>query len=373
MQRLFRHWKKIAIGGVLSVVLLCALAIVWIDWLAKVAIETAGTSALGVSTTLDTLHLGLARGDCNLAGLKIANPEGFKAAEFIKLDEGAVDISLGTLMHETIEISQLTLTGVHVNLIKEAQRANYRVIVDNVARFESGRDKPQEEVREKHQKKFIIHDIMIRDVNVFVDLLPFGGELTELNIPIPELHLENVGTDTPKGETLAKVTATIVKALLNAVLAKGESLLPPEMLEDLRDRLADLHPLETLRAWRQERLSGERPRLIQRDPGAVRARFQERRSRRLGNGSPQPPQPLQGQGDEPALTPTPSQWEEQPLDPTSGAPPPDEPSDEQIDPSGDNQTGDAAQSTPPPPDQPRPPRRLRSLLPRRRPAPPERP
>ena len=40
--------------------------------------------------------------------------------------------------------------------------------------------------------------------------------------------------------------------MLEAVLTKGESLLPPELLDDLAEKLAEFHPLQNLRQRRQD-------------------------------------------------------------------------------------------------------------------------
>jgi len=273
--RLLKHLKKIVLAVLLVVVLLVVLAVLWINQLAKAGIEFAGTSALGVATTVDRVAIGILSGSCQLSGLQVANPPGFKSSHFLRLKEGTIDVALGSILKDTVEVPLLTLRGIEVNLVRENGPANFRTIVDNIARFEASRNQTDEPPPdEKSRKKFIFHEVVIEDVSVFIDLLPLGGKLTQLTVPIDEIRLTNVGSEGNNGETLARVTAIVVKALLDAIITKGENILPPELLSELREKIADLKPLKTLRANILERLSTEGRN------GPLRTRRQERIRRR---------------------------------------------------------------------------------------------
>src|SRR5262249_46678556 len=113
---------------------------------------------------------------------------------------------------------------------------------------------------------YLVHSVLIRDVHVHMDLLPRGGKLTQFDVPIELLELKDVGAESSRGENLARIIATIVRALLEAVLDKGESILPAETLEELSGMLSELNPLETLRAFRNS--------------------LQERREQRRQHGEP---------------------------------------------------------------------------------------
>lgn len=232
------------------VVLIAGLvALLSIDYLARVAIETAGSRALGVNTSLDEISLGIFSDRSSLAGFQVANPAGFESSYFLRLDDGALNMSLFNVLEDTIEIDQLTLSGIHLNLVREKQQANYGTILANTRRFDDKNAQPEKSglAAGKH---FLIRSVVIRDVQVHLDLLPIGGKLTELDVPIELLELSDVGAESSRGENLAKIIATIVRALLEAVLAKGESILPPETQQELSDILSELKPLETLRDLR---------------------------------------------------------------------------------------------------------------------------
>src|SRR5262249_22943044 len=132
-------------------------------------------------------------------------------------------------------VPRLALRGIRMNLVRENRETNYRTIVDNIIQFEKNRKSgPRDD--EVH-KKFIFREVLIEDVAVDINLLPLGGKLTQLTVNIEQLQLENVGSEGNNGETLARVTAVLVKAVLDAVIEKGESILDSETLGDLRERL----------------------------------------------------------------------------------------------------------------------------------------
>jgi hypothetical protein len=269
-----KYIKRIVLGVVLALTVSVILAIVWIDWLAKAGIETAGTMALGVATTVDRVKIGILAGDFSMSGLQVANPSGFRSSHFLKLDDGAIDVSLGTLIQGTVEVPVLTLSGIHMNLVKESGQANFRTIIDNLAKFEATRNTPDAPAEKGSRKKFIFREVLIRDVDVLIDLLPLGGKLTQLTVKIDELRLEDVGAEGNRGETLARVTATVVRALLDAVIEKGETILPPELLSELREKMGGLQPLKALRSIIKE------PLLPGGGNGPIRTRLRERKSRR---------------------------------------------------------------------------------------------
>jgi len=238
---------RIALALIALVVVGLVATVLVIDRIAKMAIEYAGTTALGVDTTLDGISIGILRPSSSLDGLQVANPIGFDSNYFIRLEHGVLDMSLGNLLNETVEIERLKLSGINVNLVRENQGANFRQIISNIREFQS----KQEKQPTSGEKKFRIREVLIEDVKVNVDLLPFAGKLTQLDVPIKELRLENVGSDELGGENLSRIVSTVVYALLEAVIAKSESVLPPGMAEELSETLSELKPLETFRAIRE--------------------------------------------------------------------------------------------------------------------------
>ncbi len=228
--------KKLAIlAGALVVVLVAIVAIVFmsIDAIAKVAIERGSTYALGVQTTLRSADVGILSGEFALSGLDVANPEGFESDHFLQLDKGYLAVSLGSLRQDIVEVPTLALTGIDVNLEKRGGKANYKIITDNLKRFESGDtgDDGAQADGGGAGKKFVVREIIIRDVNVKVDIA-----MTRMEVPIEEIRMTDIGSESM---TTAELTDRVVKMILAAIVKNGAHL-PADLVNDLGGALAEL-------------------------------------------------------------------------------------------------------------------------------------
>ena len=226
---------KIVLVLVVLLVLVVAGVAFYLDAIAKGAIETGATYALGVRTTLDEADVGVISGEFTMKGLNVANPEGFQGDYFLQLGEGYVDVSMGSLRQDTVELPLLTLTTINIRLEKKGDESNYKVILDSLKRLESG----EGEDKKMAGKKFNIQEIVISDVNVEVDMLGIGGELSRINVPIDEIRLTNVGTH---GADTSEVTNVIIKAIMAAVMANAADL-PADLVNDLGSAMQGLTSL----------------------------------------------------------------------------------------------------------------------------------
>lgn len=247
--------KKSGIGKKIAIVLLVLIALVVIGvvillsqvgTLVKVGVEKGGTFALGTNTTLEKADIGVFSGKVGLTNLNIANPQGFKSTEFFSMGNGQVEVTLPSLSKSVIEVPLIKFDAIRVNLEKKEGASNYNVILENLKRATGGdkpaTDKPKPTEPAGDSKKFIVKSIQIRDVKVHVDLLGTGGsadKLAEVNIPIDEVLLSDVGTAENGGVDLQTLASVIVNAVLGAAADKGQNL-PPEFLNDLKGQVAGL-------------------------------------------------------------------------------------------------------------------------------------
>ena len=230
--------KIVAVLLILLVLATVAVAL-YIDTIAKTAIERGATYALGVETTLGSADVGLLSGTFSMGDLTVANPAGFESPYFTHLGQGDVKVALGTLRQQTVELPTLTLTDLEMHLEKKEGEANYGVILDNLSRFESGEDAE----KKADGKKFVINEVLIQRIIVHVQLLPIGGDLTKLDVPIDEIRLRNVGSDSDGSMLMCELTSVIIKAVLAAIVQKGGGLIPADVLGDLGQGLAGLESL----------------------------------------------------------------------------------------------------------------------------------
>lgn len=221
-----------------------------IDSIAKRAIESGGTYALGVPTTLNSASVGILGGTFSMSGLNVANPPGYGTAPFLSLGDGSVAVSLSSLREPTVRLPHLSLDNLSVSLEKKGGKANYAVILDNLSKLSSGSSAPKSGGDEK---KFVINELSLKNIKVGVDLVGGPGaigNLTKVTIPIQEVKLENVGQTGSgvggSGVTLSQLSSIIVQAVLAAAAEKGNGILPTEILGELQGGLANLGQLDKL-------------------------------------------------------------------------------------------------------------------------------
>ncbi|HPD31389.1 MAG TPA: hypothetical protein PLL20_15455 [Phycisphaerae bacterium] len=240
--------RKIILVVVVVLVVLVVAVVLGIDRIAKTGTEVGATYALGVPTTLDSADIGILQGRTELQQLQVNNPEGFDSPHFLKLNRGALTVSLGSLTSDLVEVPEFTLEGIEVNLEKKGAQSNYQVILDNLKKFESQGESEPAKKETKEGKRFVIRETLIKDVKVRVKAAPLGATLIDVTVPIDEIRLRDVGSDSNKGVLVSELTGTILKAIILATAEKGGNLIPKDVLGDLDGALKSLASLKDVGA-----------------------------------------------------------------------------------------------------------------------------
>src|SRR5262245_51670383 len=111
---------KTLIKLVLIVIVLVIVAVVgafiYIDTIAKSAIERGSTHALKVDTKLSSASLKIFKGQLVMDKLNVSNPTGYKSNHFLNLNNGDVAVTLGSLTKDVVEVPYLHLTNIDMNL-----------------------------------------------------------------------------------------------------------------------------------------------------------------------------------------------------------------------------------------------------------------
>jgi hypothetical protein len=256
--------KLLVVLGFL-VLLLAVGAIVFafsqLNSIAKTAIEKGGTYAMGVDTKVDSVSVGLLSGKFSLSKLNIANPQGYAAPSFLALGSGSVALDAASLTQPVITLPTFALSDLTLSLERKAGQANYQTILDNLKKaadaISTATGSSSSAPSSGNEKKLVINDLSIRNIQVNVDLLGADGavgqalnQATRVSIPIDEIKLQNVGkTGTGvggTGVTVSQLASIIVQAVLGAAADKGAGVLPADLLSDLQGRLASLGDLKSI-------------------------------------------------------------------------------------------------------------------------------
>ena len=231
---------RIFFGLVVLLVLLGFGALLFVDSLAKQAVERGGTHALGVATRLDSASIGIFSGRFGLDGLAVANPPGFARPDFFALRTARLELPLSTLLSQRVTIPALELEGIALDIERNAGGTNYGVILDHLTGPDSGSAPGGGGSAEAGGgKTFVVKRLVVRDVRASVQLVPSGGDLTKLDLAVPDIVVEDLASDM----TLPQLCALVVKLVIQSAVQAGEGHLPAELLADLRGRMDGLKDL----------------------------------------------------------------------------------------------------------------------------------
>jgi len=229
-----------AVGfGILFAIL--AAFYLYIDVIAGASIEKGATYAMGVESKVGFVRLGLLAGSFRIGSLDIANPPGFDAKHLLKLGDGRLDVSIDSLQSDVVEIPTFVLEGVDVALEKAQGTTNFGVILANLKRFESKGSKPAPTESEEAGpgKRFIVRELVIRDLSAHVEHTEGLGDIGAINVTVPEIRLTNIGARNAQGVVLSELTNIIMKAIFEAIAKYGANL-PGVFAGELRNGLGGL-------------------------------------------------------------------------------------------------------------------------------------
>jgi len=208
------------------------------DRIAGASIERGASYALGVDTQVGFIRVGFLTGTLRIGSLRIDNPPGFESKRLLELGDARLEVSLNSLQQPVVEVPSFALEGVTVSLEKAQGASNFGKVLANLERFErSGSPPPGEAEEAGSAKRFVVHEVVIRDVSAHVEHTEGIGALGAIDVTVPEIRLANVGAHNAKGVVLSELTNILMKAIFQAIVKQGTNL-PDFLAADLRHGLA---------------------------------------------------------------------------------------------------------------------------------------
>jgi hypothetical protein len=175
----------------------------------------------------------------DLGGLSIGNPEGFRDEPFVDIGSIHGEWQNGTILSEELVIDELAIDDVTVNLERSNGRTNFGKILENIQSL--GKDgEPSKPSGTEAPRTLVVKRIVVRNVvaNVHLDGVPLASGTAQ--VKVPKIELEDFKSDGSTKEILAKLTSTIVRAVLDSTVDAGSATLPKEILGELKGGLSGL-------------------------------------------------------------------------------------------------------------------------------------
>ncbi|MHC4122806.1 MAG: AsmA family protein [Planctomycetota bacterium] len=233
--------KNIVLSVVLVIVVILVLAVVGFSIFGekaiKAGIETVATNILKVGVTLEKIDLGLLQGKVEIADLKVNNPPGYAHEKLLELGTGKVQVSIGSLLSDTVKIKEIKLDGINLAIEQKGLSNNLKDVINSLPKAD---EKSKEEAEEG--KNVEIEELEISNVKVLAKLLPVGGKETTIPLKLPTIRMSNIGGKDEKvstGELVKKIMVAITEKITEA----GRGILPDDMLKSMGDALNNVRDI----------------------------------------------------------------------------------------------------------------------------------
>lgn len=177
-----------------------------LDGLVKQAIERWGPEITGVSVRVQSVRIEVAEGRGAIRGLVVGNPKGFNSPQALKLAEMRLTLDPASVTKDVVVIKELVLVAPEVTYERGQGSDNMTVIQKNVDRWVAQHAGGKQDAGPG--RKFVIENLRVRDGNAQLG--------TTLSVPMPDLHLRDVGRKSG-GATAGEVVKGVWDAMLRSV------------------------------------------------------------------------------------------------------------------------------------------------------------
>ncbi len=226
MFKLFKKVRTLAVIAVIAVVVVVLGGSVVVDGLVRRGIEAGATRALKVGVVIDHLGLALMSGSAGMTGLAVDNPAGFEAEHLLTLEEGRIQLEIGSLLKDVVNIRDIQLKGAHVVVEQKGLvNNNLQTVLKGLPRSDG--TKPSE----PSGKKLHIDNLAMTDITVEIR---FSGLLVKrdaVSLSLPPIRMKDVGSD--KAIDTAGLTAQILAAIAKGVAEQASGILPDHIIGNM--------------------------------------------------------------------------------------------------------------------------------------------
>ncbi|EEF60394.1 hypothetical protein [Pedosphaera parvula] len=216
--------KKTLIRIVLGLGILLVVALVAVFFslnsIVKKGVETVGPQITKVDVKLGSANISPFGGSGQLSKLFVGNPEGYKTASAIQVGDVKVAVKVGSVLSDTIMVEQINIQAPEITMEGTLTGNNLSKILENLNSTSETKEKVKNEpTAGKKEKKFIVKDIVVNGAKVHLNITALGQTLG-MTVPIPDIHLQNVGTG-EGGVSAAELSRQILKPILAGAVEAG--------------------------------------------------------------------------------------------------------------------------------------------------------
>lgn len=220
--------KKILSIVAIAIVAVIAGAIIYIS-LSYSSLVKAGVEEYGPRYTQTTVELGgvsasLFGGEITIDDFLIGNPEGHKTSHAFKVASVNVDADMSSLTGDTIRITEVVIEAPDIIYELGDGGSNLETIQNNVSKAAGGDQAKAADSGGGEGPKVVIDNLYIRNVKVALSAGMLGGETVP--VPVPDIHLKDIGKDSKEGggASIADAAKLVMDELTGSIAKAASSI-----------------------------------------------------------------------------------------------------------------------------------------------------
>ena len=211
--------KALKIIGILIVVLIIALFAIILNLgkIVKTGINTVVPQVTKCEAHVDDVNFNVFGGKFEIKNLVIKNPEGYKTDHAFALGHIFVNVNMGSLMSDVIEIDQVLIDAPEITYEVGLGNSNLNTILENVnSSLPSSDEEKKEEKEEKKEggKKVVVNLVKVTNGKIGVSAKIAGG--MEAPIVLPDIEIKDLGKK-EGGISMVQAAAVTLKTTLLSI------------------------------------------------------------------------------------------------------------------------------------------------------------
>ncbi len=211
--------KALKIIGIIVVILIIAVFAIILNLgkIVKTGINTVVPQVTKCEAHVDDVNFNVFGGKFEIKNLVIKNPEGYKTDQAFSLGHIFVNVKMGSLLSDVIEIDQVLIDAPEITYEVGLGNSNLNTILENVnsALPSSDEEKKEEKKEEKEGgKKVVVNLVKVTNGKIGVSAKIAGG--LEAPIVLPDIEIKDLGKK-EGGISMVQAAAITLKTTLLSI------------------------------------------------------------------------------------------------------------------------------------------------------------
>lgn len=211
--------KALKIIGIIVVILIIAVFAIILNLgkIVKTGINTVVPQVTKCEAHVDDVNFNVFGGKFEIKNLVIKNPEGYKTDQAFSLGHIFVNVKMGSLLSDVIEIDQVLIDAPEITYEVGLGNSNLNTILENVnSALPSSDEEKKEEKEEKKEggKKVVINLVKVTNGKIGVSAKIAGG--MEAPIVLPDIEIKDLGKK-EGGISMVQAAAITLKTTLLSI------------------------------------------------------------------------------------------------------------------------------------------------------------